>query len=190
VQGKNYNLKVSAFNIYGDGPLSDPFMITPAAEPNAPTSLVLVSQNTLQITFSWTMPYDGGKAITDFKVYYDNARGDRVFDFLANVGSATNSYTHATNLQPGAFYEFKVAAVNAIGTSLLSAYNTPKFIAAMVPGGPLLLRTVSADKNHISIAWSAPTVNNGSTVITYKVYMDGVEVSPAGIGTNGLLTWT
>ena len=190
VQGKNYNFKVLAFNIYGDGPLSDPVMITPAAEPNAPTNLVLVSQSTLQIQFSWTTPYDGGKAITDYKVYYDNARGDNVYNFLANVGSATNSYTHETNLQPGAFYEFKVAAVNVIGTSLLSAKNTPAFIAAMVPGGPILLRTVSADKSHISIAWSAPTVNNGSPVITYKVYMDGVEVSPVGIGTSGLLTWT
>lgn len=113
-----------------------------------------------------------------------------MFNYLANVGSATNSYTHATNLQPGAYYRFKVAAVNVIGTSLLSAYNTPAFIAAMVPGGPILLRTVSADKNHISIAWSAPPLINGSPITTYKVYMDGVEVTPAGTGTGGLLTWT
>lgn len=60
VQGKNYNFKVQAFNIYGDGPLSEPFMITPAAEPNAPTNLVVVTQSTTQIKFSWTVPYDGG----------------------------------------------------------------------------------------------------------------------------------
>ncbi len=52
----------------------------------------------MQITFSWTVPYDGGKPITDYKVYYDNARGDGVSDFLANVGSVTNQYTHSTNL--------------------------------------------------------------------------------------------
>lgn len=118
VQGKNYNLKVAAVNIYGDGPLSDPFMITPAAEPDAPYNLVLVSKSSTQITFSWTVPYDGGKPITGYKVYYDNARDDGVFELLANIGSATNQYTHSENLQPGAFYEFKVAAVNDIGVSL------------------------------------------------------------------------
>ena len=46
-----------------------------------------------------------------------------------------------------------------------------------------------ADAGQIQISWQAPAVDGGSAVINYKVYMDGVEVTPTE-GTNGLTQWT
>ena len=42
-QGTTYAFKVSALNIHGEGPLSDYISVTPAATPDAPTDLNLVS---------------------------------------------------------------------------------------------------------------------------------------------------
>lgn len=35
-QGRPYRFKISAVNVYGEGPLSEPVLITPAAVPDAP----------------------------------------------------------------------------------------------------------------------------------------------------------
>ena len=42
-QGTTYAFKVSAVNAHGEGPLSDSFSVTPAAPPDAPTDLNLIS---------------------------------------------------------------------------------------------------------------------------------------------------
>ena len=106
-QGTTYEFKILAFNVYGDGPLSDvPVAITPAAEPDAPTNLILESADSSQITFSWTEPYDGGKAITDYKIFWDNGSDGASFIAAtpANLGSATTQVTVSTGLSPGTFY--------------------------------------------------------------------------------------
>ena len=189
-QGTTYEFKILAFNIYGDGILSEPaVIITPAAAPDAPTALTLVSADSSQITFSWTPPYDGGKPITDYKLFWDN--GSAGASFVAatpsSVGDATPQVTVNTGLSPGTFYQFKVLAVNEISDGALS--DAVSFIAADYPDAPTNVVKVLADAGQIQISWQAPIIDGGSSVINYHVYMDGVVVTPAE-GTSGLTHWT
>lgn len=64
--------------------------------------------------------------------------------------------------------------MNEIGESLQSASSLP-FIAAEVPTKPLLLRKVEARKSSIKVEWDAPLLDNGSAIVNYKVYVDGIE---------------
>jgi hypothetical protein len=63
-QGRAYNFKISALNVYGEGPLSDPVEITPAAVPDAPVNLIMTSSDATQITFEWQEAYNGGLPVT------------------------------------------------------------------------------------------------------------------------------
>jgi hypothetical protein len=45
VLGKIYQWKISAYNVYGDGPLSQALTITPARIPDAPFGIVMVTSD-------------------------------------------------------------------------------------------------------------------------------------------------
>jgi hypothetical protein len=67
VAGQTYNFKVLAVNLVGQGPLSPAVARLAATVPNPPTNLVMVSQSTTSISFSWTEASDnGGSIVTDF----------------------------------------------------------------------------------------------------------------------------
>ena len=83
------------------------------------------------------------------------------------------SYTKNTELEPGAYYKFKVQGVNDIGEGAISEASV-SIIAAQVTSEPLYLAKVSADQTHIAISWAPPDDDNGSPVTEYYVYMDGV----------------
>ena len=68
---------------------------------------------------------DGGSPVIDFKISYDEGRGDHVFVELIN-GLTTTSYT-ASGLTRGTTYQFKVQSRNAYGES---GYSTRATILA------------------------------------------------------------
>jgi len=192
-QGTPYNFKVLAYNVHGDGVLSDAFAITPAAVPDEPTLLVLESADTTQITFSWTAPYDGGLPITDYYIYWDSGAANDVFAAYITpaVGSDAVTFTASSGLTPGNIYEFKVSALNAIGEGAQSIEQA--FIAAEYPGAPQDVEKKSADSTQITVQWTAPATSGGSTVTNYHVYMDsgsGPVRITTDAGTSGALEWT
>ena len=70
--GYGYKFKIRAYNLYGDGVLSAATAeIISAAEPSQPTGLTLISSSSTSISFSWTAPFDGGSAITGYKLVWD-----------------------------------------------------------------------------------------------------------------------
>lgn len=52
--------------------------MTPAAVPDSPTTLELVSANIIQVTIQWQAPYNGGSDIQEYRVYWDE--GDQSSD--------------------------------------------------------------------------------------------------------------
>jgi cellulose 1,4-beta-cellobiosidase len=87
--------------------------------PSAPTGLTATAGNT-QVSLSWTAPYNGGAAITDYIVQYRTTAGPGTWTTFAD-GTSTATTATVTGLTNGTGYDFHVAAVNSIGTGAYSS---------------------------------------------------------------------
>jgi hypothetical protein len=75
VIGQTYKFKISAFNLYGEGPLSESITVIPARIPDAPTNVQMVMSNQIQIEITWQEAYNGGDDIVYWKIYWDKGTG-------------------------------------------------------------------------------------------------------------------
>ncbi len=152
----------------------------PPTAPAAPQSLVATRGNA-QVSLAWSAPADdGGSAVTGYRIYRGTSSGSLAL--LDAIG--TNASYVAARLTNGQTYYFAVSAVNAIGEGARSseASATP----ATTPGAPSSL-VATAGPSRVSLAWSAPASNGGSSVTGYRVYrgLAPGALSPIdSIGTN------
>jgi len=146
--GVAYTFRVAAVNAAGTGAFSAlSNTVTPSAVivitvPVAPTIGTAVAGN-LSATASWTPPAsDGGSAITGYTVRVtDTATGLQV-GALRPAGPTATSLV-VTGLTNGTTYQFRVRAINAIGSSVLSTASNPVTPTAGVvvgtpPGAPII----------------------------------------------------
>jgi len=123
--------------------------------PDAPTGLSATAGNG-QVTLAWTAPANnGGASITGYAITYSGG--------TINTGGTTYTVTGLTN---GTAYSFSVAAINSVGTgtSSSSATATP----ASAPAAPTSL-TATAGNAQVSLTWTAPSNNGGSSITDYTV---------------------
>lgn len=73
--GQAYNFRVSAQNEIGWGPPCDPITVIAAKVPTAPQTYILNRSTVELIDFNWEVPYNGGSAITYYKVWFDHGSG-------------------------------------------------------------------------------------------------------------------
>lgn len=100
--------------------------LTPSP-PGAPTGLTTAPGDT-KMDLTWSPSFTGGSAITDYVVQYRLYGATTWTTFADGVG--TTASATVTGLTNGTAYEFRVAAVNALGTG--------PFCGAM-PGTPSLI---------------------------------------------------
>lgn len=136
--GTAYIYRVSAINAIGTGLPSATTTATPVA-PAAATAPGQVTGLTAtpasgQVALSWTAPATGGSAITDYVVQFRT--GAAAFAAFAD-GVSTGTTATVTGLTNGTAYDFRVAAVNAVGTGVFSATaaSTPAVPAGYTIGG-------------------------------------------------------
>ncbi|MGO8671341.1 MAG: malectin domain-containing carbohydrate-binding protein [Capsulimonadaceae bacterium] len=116
--GTAYYYKAAAVNSYGTSAQSAEASATPQASvPAAPTGLTATAGNA-QIALSWT----ASSGATSYNVYRGTASGGESATAIA-TGITASSYTN-TGLTNGTPYYYKVAALNASGTSALSTEAT------------------------------------------------------------------
>ena len=112
--GTAYTFTVVATNVAGSSSASTASnSITPITIPNAPTIGTAISGNA-QATVNWTVPNNGGSAITGYKVTSN-------YGVITNVNGATTATTIISGLTNGKTYTFTVIATNAIGDSIASS---------------------------------------------------------------------
>jgi fibronectin type 3 domain-containing protein len=148
-QGGADNPDVAAIEIYGGaGVTQNP--------PSAPTGLSASAGNS-QVSLSW----NASSGATSYNVYRGTTAGGEGATPIA-TGLTGTSYTN-TGLTNGTTYYYKVAAVNAAGTSGMSneASATPQ---TSLPGAPTGL-AASAGNAQVSLSW---TGSSGAT--SYNVY--------------------
>jgi hypothetical protein len=113
LDGTLYDFRVAAVNAAGTGAYASITESTDAV-PDAPISLTGTPGNA-QVTLYWTAPTnDGGTPITNYLV-----------EFKLDTSATWTAFSHApsaattivvTGLTNGSFYDFRVSAINAIGT--------------------------------------------------------------------------
>lgn len=114
-----YNYRVSAIIPSGTtNPSSGSSATTSAATaPLAITNLTALSGDH-QITLSWTAPNNGGSPNIDYIIQYKLSTSLSYTTFPDGISATTGGTV--TGLTNGLSYDFKVSAVNAVGTSLAS----------------------------------------------------------------------
>jgi Fibronectin type III domain/Cellulase (glycosyl hydrolase family 5) len=172
--GTAYSYDVDAFDtMWRTSPRSTDVVIATPARPAAPT-IGTATAGDASATAAWTAPAsDGGAPIVRYDVrVVDNATGLQVGALRPAAESATS--LPVTGLTNGTTYLFQVAAVNSVGSSLLSASSnsvTPTS-PATVPGAPVIGTATrgSAGGARTAVAtWSAPSATGGSAITGYRV---------------------
>jgi len=169
--GTQYFYKVAAVNGAGTSAQSSEASATPQVSiPSAPTGLTATAGNA-QVILNWT----ASSGATSYNVYRSTTSGGEGTTAIA-TGITGTTYTN-TGLTNGTQYFYKVAAVNAAGTSAQSseASATPN----TVPSAPTGL-TASPGNAQVSLSWTAAS---GAT--SYNVYR---STTSGGEGTTAIAT--
>lgn len=130
--GTAYTFTVTATNAIGTSSASSASSaITPSAGATAPaqvTGLTLGTATDTTQPLTWTAPSNGGSAITDYVVQWAVA-GSGTWNTFAD-GTSTTAAATVTGLTASTSYDYRVAAVNSIGTGTNSATSTGSTAAA------------------------------------------------------------
>ena len=140
-----------AHNYYWNGTAGSITIVTVQAPPPAPTGLKATA-GSASVTLTWT----ASSGATSYNVYRGPAAGSEHATPIA-TGITTTSYIN-TGLTNGKTYFFKVAAVNAAGTSALSneASAKPQAPPPPVPSAPTGLTAIPGSAR-VKLKWTAST---------------------------------
>lgn len=89
----------------------------------------------------------------------------------------------------GSTYELRVIAVNGVGNSAASTSVAIK--AAQAPDAPATPVKSAADQTSISITWTAPAYDGGSSITGYNIYWDnntGSLITASAVGSTSYQT--
>lgn len=171
-KGTDYYLKVAAVNSTGQGAWSSVLTAKTSGTPSTisadPTNLGVTSFNQSSVTLAWYAPAsNGGEQIIDYVVQYKSNASTTWITF--NDGISTSTGATVNNLLGGTKYNFRVAAVNKIGTSGYTLPITQLTAAKTAPDAPTNLKIVDGYKTSFQISWAAPVNNGGSAIKDYIV---------------------
>jgi hypothetical protein len=152
-------------DVYVPGPATDIVSVTVnATTPGTPAG-VAVSAGDGQAQLSWTAPYDGGDAITEYRIY--TCTGAACTAGTGPYTTATASPVTITGLTNGTTYGFAVQAVNTVGAGVASAtvHATPQFASATITSA-----TKAQGKVTVTFTPTVPPLEvTLGTLLTYQV---------------------
>ena len=175
--GLEYLYRVAGVNADGEGPKSDPVrLVVPGERLEAPADLAAVyTEQGMEVT--WSAPTNAG--ITDYQVYrgkflIDGETLDGAVSKYVMIPADGDPMTYLdTNVQEGAKYRYRVAAVNATGEGFKTTWLDVEATISetlVVPGerleAPADLAAVYTEQG-MEVTWSAPT---NAEITDYQVY--------------------
>jgi titin len=165
--GTAYVFRVLAKNVAGSSSNSSTSSSsTPRTVPTTPGQPVLTAGDR-QILVTWTAPSsNGGSAITDYTIErYPNIAGSLAWGGITDGVSTATTFTN-TGLTNGQAYYYRVYAVNAAGSSVVSTQSN-----WVAPVGTTVAPTSvagTAGNTQVSLTWTAPA-SNGGTISDYTI---------------------
>lgn len=152
------------------GPRSDddpPEITVTYTNPTVPaqvTGLTTTAQSTSAIDLSWTIPDDGGSAITGYKIeittHTSACTGGSWGTEQASHG--TNSYSD-TSLTINTCYSYRVSAINSVGTGAVSSASSEPTIS----GVPTSVSATGSSTTQIDLTYTVPS--GPATITGYKI---------------------
>jgi len=173
-----YEFKVAPlFDHFKQGPESNVTnVITKAGKPDPPGKPFVSDIGLKSMKVHWTAPESNGEVITGYRVtMLDDAVESGEESFVEMIANTDSNETSAvvTGLQPGGHvYQFRVNAINSVGTSLHSVSSaTYQTLYPSAPAAPVNLTSTALDASAIRLTWEPPITDNGEPVTGYRVMM-------------------
>ena len=167
--GSSYIFRVSAINSLGTATASSASSSVTAQAATAPSTVgqptVTMGSNPGDVVLSWTAPAANGSAITDYVIEY-STNGTTWTTFSDGTSTATSATV--TGLTLGTSYQFRVKAVNAIGTAAASTSTSSTPVVA-VPSALAAAPSVVSTPGQVVLTWAAPSSNGGSAITDYLI---------------------
>ncbi|HJT10718.1 MAG TPA: fibronectin type III domain-containing protein [Candidatus Nitrosotalea sp.] len=114
--GITYYYKVTAVNSVGESAQSNEANAIPVTVPPPPTSLAATAVSSSQINLNWSAPSgNGGAAIIGYKIERSNDTGTTWNGIVPNTNSTSTAFSD-TGLASNTQYEYRVSAINSVGT--------------------------------------------------------------------------
>ena len=159
INGQSYLVKIRAVNgkgISSESNLSSPE--TPAAAPDAPTLIDVVTGNS-SLTINFRANAYNGSAITNYMYSIDNG-----YNWTECTTPITTSSIEVSELENGTTYSVKLIAMNGVGNSVPSNVISRRMAAS--PDAPTIIGVTGGDQ-FVNIAFSV-NADNDSPISTYK----------------------
>ena len=174
-----YHYRVTSRNEIGSSKASRPvFARTTAALPDKPVELKATAKSDSEIYLTWMKPsFDGGAAITGYLIEVSTDQGSSWSTVRSNTGSTNTVFTH-TGLKRATIHQYRVAAINKIGSGEKSEVAEAKTFA-LVPGAPVDLIAKVISSTQIDLKWTPPEDDGGAPINRYQIEVteDHVEWS-------------
>jgi Fibronectin type III domain len=168
--GSSYTFKISAINSLGTGTASTASTAAIAQAATAPSAVAqptaTLGSNPGEVVLSWSAPAANGSAITDYVVQYSTDGGNTWITF--NDGTSTGTSATITGLTLGTNYQFKVTAVNSLGSSTASTSSSSTPVIA-APSTLASAPSVTSTPGQVVLTWSAPSSTGGSAITDYLI---------------------
>ena len=180
-RGTTRHYRIAAINSVGTGASSQQVSATTHDVPDAPTDLT-ATPGEAQVTLSWVVPANRGKAITHYAIKVADTRVAlesfvavqvAVADLTGGDGTSQGANVNyvvtmtgvdsGTPLANGTAYFFQVAAVNSVDTGNYS--TTTEATTWTVPVAPNLTAT-AVSATQIDLTWDIPS-DGGSAITSY-----------------------
>jgi hypothetical protein len=147
--------------------------------PSPPRALNATTTSSSQIDLSWLPPLNnGGNPLTGYKIETRVACTGNFILILSSATTAITSYSN-TGLTNSTCYQYRVYALNAVGTSLPSnnatatTFQTP---VKHVPSAPTKLSVNTLSNTTLKLTWKAPSDLGGAPIIGYKIQRNGTTL--------------
>jgi hypothetical protein len=157
--GTTYQILIIAVNSVGDSLPSNMISATPSTTPGAPTITSIIAGNQTA-TVNFTAGSTGGLPITNYEYSTDNGS-----TWNLRSPASTTSPIVITGLVNGTPYSIRIRAINSIGSGTQS--NVVSVTPATTPSAPTI-DTFSVTSSSVTINFTAPISNGGSTITNYK----------------------
>src|SRR5438445_989087 len=129
--------------------------------PTAPTSLTSTAASSSQINLSWTAPYNGSSTITGYQIDR-SVNSDSIWSTIVSNTTSTSTTYSNTGLSLNTTYNYRVSAINSIGTS--NSSNTASATTNPIATAQLTVNSQDSFGNTLTGFYTELYASNGTQI--------------------------